>query len=376
MVTSQNNTRVRVPNSQTPSLDTATSQEVNDVVSPNPPTGRDITDCSIGVRTCLLICKKQITASTLNVKTLRESYKREELAVNLIDKNIGILDIQEHRIIHQETICYENLLGRKLITSSAWRNDCGVARGGVATKSLSKVESRSNRILIIHFTGSPKTTVIVTYSPTNVPIDEDIQLYYESLRRAIKSVPAHNFLIILGNFNAQLGLDDAGYTMHTTSNRNGKLFHDLAVEKNLIIGNTSFQKGLGKLWIYIGPGGYKSQKDYIIIQKKRRNSLLNAESCNSFSSIGSHHRFLSARIRQSLHANGKILPKHEKLDWSAVSIDPNMQENYSIEVRKRYTALAKDKHSATEKYANFSKVNNEVASELIPSFKVKENTIL
>ena len=43
-----------------------------------------------------------------------------------------------------------------------------------------------------------------------------------------------------------------------------------------------------------------------------------------------------------------------------------MQENYSIEVRNRYTVLAKDEDSATEKYENFIKVNNEVASELIP----------
>ena len=133
----------------------------------------------------------------------------------MLDKNIGILDIQEKRIIYQETIHYKNLLGRKLITSSAWRNDCGVAQGEVgilvnnnAAKSLSKVKSRSNRMLIIHFTDNPITTVIVTYSPTNVATDEDIQQYYESLRRAIESVPAHNFLIILGNFNAQLGLDD------------------------------------------------------------------------------------------------------------------------------------------------------------------------
>ena len=221
MVTSQNNTRVRVPNSQTPLLDTATSQDINGVISPNPPNGRDHMDCSISVRTWLHKCKKQITASTLNVKTLRESYKREELTVNLIDKNIGILGIQEHRIIHQETIHYENLLGRKLITSSAWRNDCGAAQGGVgilvnnnAAKSLSKVESRSSRILIIHFTGNPKTAVIVTYSPTNVATDEDIQQYYESPRRAVWSVTVYNFLIIHGDFNAQLGLDDARYTMH------------------------------------------------------------------------------------------------------------------------------------------------------------------
>ena len=112
------------------------------------------------------------------------------------------------------------------------------------------------------YTGNPETNVIVTYSPTNVATDEDIQQYNESLRRAIESVPAHNFLIILDSFNAQLGLDDARYTMHTTSNRNGKLLHELAIE------NTSFQKSLGKLWTYISPGGYKSQIDYIIIRKK------------------------------------------------------------------------------------------------------------
>ena len=88
------------------------------------------------------------------------------------------------------------------------------------------------------------------------------------MRRAIESVPTHNYLIILGNFNAQLGLEDARYTMQTKSNRNGKLLHELAVEKNLIIGNTSFQRGLGKLWTYISPGGYKSLIDYIIIRKK------------------------------------------------------------------------------------------------------------
>ena len=53
-------------------------------------------------------------------------------------------------------------------------------------------------------------------------------------------VLSHNFLIILGDFNAKLGLDDARYTMQKTSNRNGKLLHEVAVGKNLIIGNTSF----------------------------------------------------------------------------------------------------------------------------------------
>ena len=182
------------------------------------------------------------------------------------------------------------------------QGEVGILVNNNAAKSLYKIESWSNRILIIHFTGNPKTTVIVTYSPTNYATDEDVQQYYESLRRAIETVPAHNFLIILGNFNAQLGLDDARYTMPITSNRNGKLLHELAVEESLTVGNKSFQKGLGKLWTYINPGGYNYQIDYIIIRKKWTNSLLNAEPYNSFSSIGSDHRIMSARIRLSLQA--------------------------------------------------------------------------
>ena len=83
---------------------------------------------------------------------------------------------------------------------------------------------------------------------------------------------------------------------------------------------------------------------------------------------------MSTRIRLSLRANGKIPPKHEKLDWSAFSIDPNMPDNYSIQVRIRYTVLAKDEDSATEKYENFIKVNKEVASELIPKVSKQRKT--
>ena len=59
------------------------------------------------------------------------------------------------------------------------------------------------------------------------------------------------------------------------------------------------------------------------------------------------------------------------LNWSAFSTDPNMQENYSIEVRNRYTLFAKDEDLTTGKYENFIKVNNEVTSELIPTVSSK-----
>ena len=58
---------------------------------------------------------------------------------------------------------------------------------------------------MINFSGNPAATVILTYSPTNASPEDEVQQYYDNLCRAVESVPAHNVLIITGDFNARLG---------------------------------------------------------------------------------------------------------------------------------------------------------------------------
>ncbi|XP_072025208.1 craniofacial development protein 2-like [Amphiura filiformis] len=156
----------------------------------------------------------------------------------------------------------ENILGRTLITTSATKNDAGAAVGGVgillnknAKNSLASVRTHNNRILIANFQGNPATTVIVTYCPTNVADEDIVENHYDSMRRAIESIPAHNLLIVMGDFNARVGLEDTKFTYHDTTNRNGKYLVELATEKNLIIANTQFRKKAGKLWTFTSPGG-------------------------------------------------------------------------------------------------------------------------
>ena len=54
------------------------------------------------------------------------------------------------------------------------------------------IKTISDRTLQVTFNGNPKTTVIVTYSPTNVTEDEVID-YVNELNETVKSIPAHNF---------------------------------------------------------------------------------------------------------------------------------------------------------------------------------------
>ena len=150
-------------------------------------------------------------------------------------------------------------------------------------KALLKVKSINSRILVAEFDGNPKSTVIVVYAPTNCASEEIVEEFYEDLRNSISDVPAHNFLIVMGDFNARLGPDEASYTFHDETNRNGKYMAELLTEFGLLATNTMFQKKKGKLWTFKDRASDAlRQLDYILVRKKWRNSVHNAEAYNSF----------------------------------------------------------------------------------------------
>ena len=83
--------------------------------------------------------------------------------------------------------------------------------------------------------------------------------------------------------------------------KNGQLLLDHATECNLHITNTLFKKKNRKQQKFISDmNGCKSQINYILINKRWKNFVHNVEAYNSFSSLGSDHRLLTARIRLSL----------------------------------------------------------------------------
>ena len=374
MTTKTNNSRVQVPNITLP-LTNTDSTEMNDTSTLNP-RGRVEVDESGGNKANLLRCKKEVIISTMNVRTIRESHKQIELGHNFEEFGLDILGIQEHRICHDESLRYEDLEGKTLVTLTAWRNDQGAATGGIglllskrAKKSLKEVAHHTDRILISTFHGNPATTV---------SDEETAEEFYDNLKRVIESVPEHNVLIVIGDFNARLGEDSVKYTYHSTTNRNGELLLDLGTEKQLVITNTCFQKKKNKLWTYLDPRGQKYQLDYILIRKKWRNSVVNSEAYSTFASTGSDHRIVSSKIRLSLRANGTTPPRRTMYDWSCFKGDPQMQEKYTVLVKNRFQALQdqEDELNVTQKYDCFVKANAEATSNLVPTQKRRKRASL
>ena len=115
----------------------------------------------------LLKCKHTIQIATYNIKTLNRIGQLPELTTSVIDHNIDIICIQEHRYTHNEDIKYHDTgNGWMLATASAWKNSVNATIGSVgmligpqALKSLNSTEKIQPRIMGATFNGNPSTTI-------------------------------------------------------------------------------------------------------------------------------------------------------------------------------------------------------------------------
>ena len=101
--------------------------------------------------------------------------------------------------------------------------------------------------------------------------------------------------------NAQIRKNrNNGYSFHNTSNRNGQHLTEFMIENRLTCVNTNYQKREGKLWTYTYANNSKAQIDYVLINKKWKNSMMNCEAYSSFEGVSSNHQIVTAKIRLSV----------------------------------------------------------------------------
>ena len=135
------------------------------------------------------------------------------------------------------------------ITSSASINNYNASLGGIGMvvdndsfNCLLSAENISPRILVLTFSGNPKTTHICCYSPHNQSSEEEVTNFYEQVTDVMQQVPAHNVVFICGDFNAQLGTDNVHHSFHEHTNCNGEHLFSFMESIDLVASNTHFQK--------------------------------------------------------------------------------------------------------------------------------------
>ena len=337
----------------------------------------------------IICCKKPLKIATHNIQTLKVTvtnannnladplvYKTSEICNLLSQQGIEIYGMQETRWKHDEERRneinnYPAAMGYTIYTSSAWVNSVNAATGGIALVIgrkaqglLISVDRISDRVMKASFIGNPALTVLVAYAPTETAEDDMKTSFYRQLRSAIENVSAHNFLAILGDFNARFGPEDVPHTYNSSTNDNGLRLLEVLEDYQLQAANTQFCKRRGKLWTWRSPYDTYHQIDYILVRTKWRKSVTNCEAYSTFSSIYSDHRVLTANLCLKLRAAEKEHTKPTKYVWSELLTNRDLQKSYAIELKNRYQALQVEDAQIPD-YSCFVQANRETAEKLL-----------
>ena len=168
--------------------------------------------------------------------------------------------------------------------------------------------------------------------------------------------------------NAQIGKNGNNkYSLHNTSNRNGQHLTDFMINRLKCL-NTNYQKREGKLWTYMYTNNSKAQIDYILINKKWKNSAINCEAYSSFEGVSSDHWIVTTKIRLSLWKNVTWTATTKHYNWALLN-NRDIRDKYVIELRNRFETRQQktEKGTPNDEYENFVNAHLEVAAKCIPT---------
>ena len=169
--------------------------------------------------------------------------------------------------------------------------------------------------------------------------------------------------------NAQIGKNGNNkYSLHNTSNRNGQHLTDFMIGNRLTCLNTNYQKRKGKSWTYTYANNSKAHIDYVLINKKWKNSAINCEAYSSFVGVSSDHRIATAKIRLSLRKNATRTATTKHYNWARLN-NRDIRDKYVLELRNRFETLQEktEKGTPNDEYENFVNAHLEAAAKCIPT---------
>ena len=65
----------------------------------------------------------------------------------------------------------------------------------------------TKRIISATFHGNPQLTVTSVYAPTECSLPDDKDDFYSDLNNHLEQMKPHNVHLVVGDFNARVGLD-------------------------------------------------------------------------------------------------------------------------------------------------------------------------
>ena len=252
------------------------------------------------------------------------------------ERDIDVLAIQESHIkenAREVRKRYTWFFGGAPVKSLHDRYSTGVGlivKNGMVN-NIREVRPVNDRLMTMTIMQTVPLNIINGYAPHAERPDEEKDMFYESLAGEVERLRGKGVLVILGDFNARVqrsvGEEEECIGPFTFDRENTRLEQmgeeatdnrqrllALCGEHDLMVANTWFQKPDRRLVTFRAPGvenreprtrarGFETL-DYILVQRRWRNAVLNVESDVEANVMTDHYPVIS-RIRVKLKKMNK-----------------------------------------------------------------------
>ena len=260
--------------------------------------------------TPLLTLRTLVRLATWNIRTMYGTGKTIQVAREMINYKIGVLGLSEIRCLQSGQL---RLLSREQLPYSGHIEDGAPHTEGVALMLAPEAhvafigwEPVNSRIITAKFTTKKKDirlNIIQCYAPTNDAEEEKKNDFCQQLQAVLDRRGAKDITILMGDFNAKIGMDSMGYEgiMGTHGlgqmNENGERFADLCALNQLVIGGSIFPHKRIHKATWISPNHVtENQIDHICISRKFRRSWQDARVMRG-ADVSSDHHLLMTTVR-------------------------------------------------------------------------------
>lgn len=323
---------------------------------------------------------KTFKICTWNVRTLFEAGKAHNAIREMQRLSIDIMGISEMRWpgtgqcqVEEHTIYYSGNNENK------HENGVGIIVSKEMNQFIENFVPVNERMLLVTLSTTPvKCNVVQVYAPTAEKAEEQIESFYRELEDLVKKLPKQNINIIMGDYNAKIGQGKSGelvgdYGLGDRNERGDRLLI-FAQEHQLAIMNTFFKLPARRLYTWVSPQDkpgnvVRNQIDYLLINKRFRNSIQSAKTYPS-ADIGSDHNALVAKINVRL----KRLEKNKrKQQYDMTKLKDNNIKTQVAATLKRGIANIDTSNNIEVKLEEFRATVEEIHREHLKPSKPKKH---
>lgn len=260
---------------------------------------------------------------------------------------------------------------RRIYSGKEYTHEYGVAILMMKEIANSMIEWKpvNDRIIVARFNSKHiNLTIVQAYAPTNDAKHDIKQEFYNTMHDVVQNIPKHDVTLVMGDFNAKVGKDNAGYEkiMGNESpgkqSENGMIFIEFCDANDLVIGGSVFPHKEAHKLTWTSPKGDKNQIDHTTINRKYRRTVQDVR-VRRGADISSDHELVVAtlklklrKVRKSIHS--RAIYNTEKLK------DPDTRIKYNVKIESRFSELTEEE-GIDDQWNSMKKIFTEVSQEVL-----------